>query len=283
MYTCLLQVSDSESIARAVTAAWPRQALAVTLANWELATKTSCLLGRLSLTMHSSGAETPIDPAAGSLLLLSNLVSKASCSVQQPLPDEAMDAWQHAPWPTGDTDLLCMGMVLAADPALQSFVTKLGSPQDSAQSQSAGKLQQSVTAAATLLLELALCASDALAPTTAGDGGEESPRSGQIQGLHPAVVSALAVRVFQLSNGNPAAAIAFLVAAVLPEWELDLPRAQPAEMGIVHQGSSGLADGQVSNSDGELSPSVLANRARQRSYRKRARSPSRSESNGVIF
>ncbi|KAL3148134.1 hypothetical protein ABBQ38_014415 [Trebouxia sp. C0009 RCD-2024] len=274
-----LQVNDSKSIARAVAAAWPRQALALTLAHWELATKTSCMLGRLSPTMPSNGVEAPINPAAGSLLLLSSLVSKASCSVQQPLPDQAMDAWQHAPWPTGDTDLLCMGMVLAADPALQSFVLKMGSQQDSSQSQAAGKLQQMVIAAATLLSELAVCASDALTPMTVDEDGtgEESPRSGQSQGLHPAVVSALAVRVFQLSNGNPTAAMAFLVASVLPEWELDLPpRAQPAEAGLVHQGTFGVADGQVPNSDGDMSPSVLANRARQRSYRKRARSPSRS-------
>lgn len=279
-----LQVNDSKSIARAVAAAWPRQALALTLAHWELATKTSCMLGRLSPTMPSNGVEAPINPAAGSLLLLSSLVSKASCSVQQPLPDQAMDAWQHAPWPTGDTDLLCMGMVLAADPALQSFVLKMGSQQDSSQSQAAGKLQQMVIAAATLLSELAVCASDALTPMTVDEDGtgEESPRSGQSQGLHPAVVSALAVRVFQLSNGNPTAAMAFLVASVLPEWELDLPpRAQPAEAGLVHQGTFGVADGQVPNSDGDMSPSVLANRARQRSYRKRARSPSRSATNGV--
>lgn len=279
-----LQVSNSKSIARAVAAALPRQALALTLAHWELATKTSCMLGCLSPTMHSNGVEAPIDPAAGSLLLLSSLVSKASCSVQQPLPDQAMDAWQHALWPTGDTELLCMGMVLAADPALQSFAIKLGAQQDSSQSQSAGKLQQSVIAAATLLSELAMCVSDALTPTTVGEDGTggESPRSGQSQGLHPAVVSALAVRIFQLSNGNPTAAMAFLVASVLPEWELDLPpRAQPAEAGLVYQGSFGLADGQVPNSDGDLSPSVLANRARQRFYRKRARSPSRSVTNGV--
>lgn len=285
MRACV-QVTDNESIARAVAAAQPRQALALTLAHWELVTKTSCMLGRLSPTMHCNGAESAIDPAAGSLLLLSSLVSKASCSVQQPLPDQAMDAWQHAPWPTGDTDLLCMGMVLAADPALHSFVPKLASQQDGGPSQSAGKLQQSVTAAATLLSELAVCASDALAPATAGDdgGGEQSPRAGQSQGLHPAVVSALAVRVFQLSNGNPTAAMAFLVASVLPEWELDLPtRAQQGEVGLVQQGSFGLADGQVSASDGDLSPSALANRARQRSYRKRARSRSRSVTSGVTL
>ncbi len=50
-----------------------------------------------------------------------------------------------------------------------------------------------------------------------------------------------------------------------------------------HLTSSGLADGQVSGSDGDLSPSALANRARQRSYRKRARSPSRSVTIGVTL
>ena len=261
-------MTDGDSIPRAVAAAWPRQALALTLAHWEVATKTSCMLGRLSPTL----GEVTINPAAGSLVMLSSLVSKSSCCVQQPLPDEAMDAWQHAPWPTGDTDLLCMGMVLAADQPLQGLVDKLGSQQDSVPSQGPGKLQQAVTAAATLLSELAMCACDALAPAAAADdeGGEDSPRPAQSQGLHPAVVGALSVRVFQLSDGNPVAAMAFLVASVLPEWELDLPRGQLAEGSPV-----GMADGQVSGSDGELSPSALAQRARQRSYRKRARSPTR--------
>lgn len=214
-----------------------------------------------------------INPAAGSLLMLSSLVSKANCCVQQPLPDQAMDAWQHAPWPTGDTDLLCMGMVLAADQMLQGFVDTLGAQQDGGQSQSPGKLQQAVTAAATLLSELAGCAFDALPPATAADdgGGEESPRSTQAQGLHPAVVGALAVRVFQLSNGNSTAAMAFLVASVLPEWELDLPRAQGGKASPVDVG-----EGHLSGSNDGLSPSASAQRARQRSYRKRARSLTRS-------
>lgn len=261
-----LQVTNDNSIHRAVAAASPRQALALTLAHWELTTKTSCMLGRLTPTM---GGAT-INPAAGSLLMLSSLVSKASCCVQQPLPDQAMDAWQHAPWPTGDTDLLSMGMVLAADQMLQGFVDMMAAQQDIGQSQSPSKLQQAVTAAATLLSELAGC--DALPPATAGDdeGGEQSPRSTQAQGLHPAVVGALAVRVFQLSNGNPTAAMAFLVASVLPEWELDLPRAQQGEAS-----PEGVAKGQGSGSSEGLSPSS-APRARPRSYRKRARSLTRS-------
>ena len=270
-----LQVTDDDSISRAVAAARPRQALALTLAHWELATKTSCTLGRLSPTM----GDTPLNPAAGSLLMLSSLVSKASCCVHQPLPDQAMDAWQHAPWPTGDTDLLCMGLVLAADPALQSFVDKLGAQQESnAQSQTQGKLQQAVTAAATLLSEVAGCAYNALPPAmaTEDEGGEESPRSAQSEGLHPAVVGSLAVRAFQLSDGNPTAAMAFLVASVLPEWELDLPRAQ--------QGEASPAKGQANGSDGDMSPAAAsARRARQRSYRKRARSVTRCAPYGVTY
>ena len=264
-----LQVTDTDSIHRAAAAARPRQALALTLAHWELTTKTSCTLGCLSPTM----GDAIINPAAGSLLMLSSLVSKASCCVQQPLPDQAMDAWQHLPWPTGDIDLLCMGLVLAADQMLQGFVDRLGAQQDSGQSQSLGKLQQAVTAAATLLSELAGCAFDALPPATAADdeGGVQSPRSTQSQGLHPAVVGSLAVRVFQLSDGNSTAAMAFLVASVLPEWELDLPRAQQGEASLVNMG-----DGQVAGSNEDVSPSSSARRARQRSYRKRARSLSRS-------
>ena len=224
--------------------------------------------------------DATINPAAGSLLMLSSLVSKAGCCVQQPLPDQAMDAWQHLPWPTGDTDLLCMGLILAADQMLHIFVDKSGAHQDSGQSQSHGKLQQAVTAAATLLSELAGCASDALQPATVTDdeGGEQSPRSTQSQGLHPAVVGALAVRVFQLSNGNPTAAMAFLVASVLPEWELDLPRAQQGEASLVN-----VADGQVPGSNEDVSPATSARRARQRSYRKRARSLTRSVPHKVIL
>ena len=271
-----LQVTNDDSIRGAVAAARPRQALALTLAHWELTTKTSCMLVRLSPTT----GDTTVNPAAGSLLMLSSLVSKTSCCVQQPLPDQAMDAWQHAPWPTGDTDLLCMGMVLAADQVLQAFVDKLGAQQDSGQSQSPGRLQQSVTAAATLLSELAGCASDALPPAAAADdeGGDQSPRSTQAQGLHPAVVGALAVRAFQLSDGNPTAAMAFLVASVLPEWELDLPRAQEGTASPVVVG-----EGQLSGSNHGLSPSASAQRARQRSYRKRARSLTRLVLNGVTL
>lgn len=266
-----LQVTDDDSIHRAVAAARPRQALALTLAHWELATKTSCTLGRLSPTV----GDAPMNPAAGSLLMLSSLVSKASCCVHQPLPDQVMDAWQHAPWPTGDTDLLCMGLVLAADHMLQSFVDKLGAQQDSAQSQTQGKLQQAVTAAATLLSDVAGCAYNALPPAmaTEDEGGEESPRSAQSQGLHPAAVGSLAVRAFQLSDGNPTAAMAFLMASVLPEWELDLPRPQ--------QGEASLPEGQATGSDEDMSPAASARRARQRSYRKRARSVTRLVHHGV--
>ena len=227
------------------------------------------MLGRLSPTL----GDATINPAAGSLLMLSSLVSKASCRVQQPLPDQAMDAWQHASWPTGDTDLLCMGMVLAADQMLQDFVDTLVAQQDLGQNQSPSKLQQAVSAAATLLSELAGCAFDALPPATAADdeGGEQSPRSSQAQGLHPAVVGALAVRAFQLSDSNPTAAMAFLVASVLPEWELDLPRAQQGEAS-----PADVAMGQVSGSNEGLSPSASAQRPRQRSYQKRARSLPRS-------
>ena len=268
-----LQVTDDDSIGRAVAAARPRQALALTLAHWELATKTSCTLGRLSPTM----GDTPLNPAAGSLLMLSSMVSKASCCVHQPLHDQSMDAWQHAPWPTGDTDLLCMGLVLAADPLLQSFVDKLGAQQETAQSQTQGKLQQAVTAAAMLLSEVAGCAYNALPPAmaTEEEGGEETPCSAQSQGLHPAVVGSLAVRAFQLSDGNPTAAMALLVASVLPEWELDLPRAP--------QGEASPVEGQATGSDEDMSPAASARRARQRSYRKRARSVTRCVPIHAVF
>lgn len=275
MSDSFLQVAKESDIQKVVAAAWPRQALALTIADWELATKTPPILGSLPLTL----AQTAINPAAGSLLMLSNLVSKASCTVRHPLPDQAMDAWQHATWPTGDTDLLCMGLVLAADQQLQAFVDILASDQETNQGQQVGKLQHAVAAAASLLSQLAVCAAEAQAAVAAaGDsaGREQSPHLPQSQGLHPAVVGATAVRVYQISDGNPAAAMAILVASVLPEWELDLPRAQQAETRSLPEGPAILANGHPEGIEEEMSPSALATqRARQGSYRKRVRSPSR--------
>ena len=270
-----LQVAKEADIHRVVAAAWPRQALAMTIAHWELATNTTPIAGSRPQTL----GQNAINPAAGSLLRLSNLVSKASCTVHHPLPDQAMDAWQHATWPTGETSLLCMGLVLAAEPQLQAFVDTLASDQEMNQGQEGGKLQHAVAAAATLLSQLAVCAAEAQIAVVAADDKpdrEQSPRLAPSQGLHPAVVGSIAVRVYQISNGNPAAAMAFLAASVLPEWELELPRAQQTEAGSQRRGPSVLANGQLEGSDEEMSPSALATqRARQRSCRKRVRSSSR--------
>ena len=270
-----LQVSDNASIQRAVAYAGPRQAVALSIAHWELATKTASILGGLP----PSRGQASFSPAAGSLLLLSSLVSKASCTVRHPLPVQAMDAWQHATWPTGDSDLLCLAAVLAVEQLPQGLADK-ASDKNGSKGGPAGTHQQAVVAAAALLAQLDVSVSEALASAAAADNNSDdrqhSPGFVQSQGSHPAVIGAVAVRVFQLSTGNPNAAMAILVASVLPDWDYDLPEAHEVEAGMVQQGSAAIANGQMSDSEGELTPSALATRrARQRSYRKRARSASR--------
>jgi len=253
----LSQVADGVSIHRAVAAAHPRQALALTIAHWELTTNTTSLLGSLPATL----GQDSIPPTASSLLMLASLTSKAACTVEQPLPDQAMDTWQHAIWPTGD-----------------SFRKNGNQNADS----KPGKLQQAVSAAAALLTQLAVCASEALGLTAdVDDDEEEGEAQARFQGLHPAVVGAMATRVFQLSSGNIQAAMALLVASVLPEWELDHLRAghasnSPASNGPAFNGPAavGPPDGAVSDAEQGQSPSMRGKRAR--SYRKRRRSPSRS-------
>lgn len=272
------QVVDGESIQRAVSSAWPRQALALTMAHWELATKSTSLLGSLPAVLE----QTPVTPAASSLLMLASLTSKAACVVQQPLPDQAMDTWQHATWPTGDTELLCMSLVLAADQHLQSFADRFGKDQGLTPDHRAGKLQQAVSAAVMLLTQLAVCVSDALGAVTEADDekDDEGQRPTQSEGLHPAVVGAMATRVYQLSNGEPQAAMALLVASVLPEWELDFPEAGQAGNGPAQPGPQHLVNGELTGGAGERTPLALSKRAR--SYRKRARSPSRSVTSFVF-
>ena len=272
------QVVDGLSIHRAVAAAHPRQALALTIAHWELTTNTTSLLGCLPATL----GQDSISPTAGSLLMLASLTSKAACTVEQPLPDQAMDTWQHATWPTGDTELLCMALVLAADQRLQSFADSFRKNGNQNADSKPGKLQQAVSAAAALLTQLAVCASEALGLTAdVDDDEEEGEAQARFQGLHPAVVGAMATRVFQLSSGNIQAAMALLVASVLPEWELDRLRAghasnSPASNGPAFNGPAavGPPDGAVSDAEQGQSPSMRGKRAR--SYRKRRRSPSRS-------
>ena len=276
--SCFLfsQVVDGESVHRAVAAAHPRQALALTIAHWELTSNTTSLLGSLPATL----GQHSIPPTAGSLLMLASLTSKAACTVEQPLPDQAMDTWQHATWPTGDTELLCMALVMAADQRLQSFADSFADSFGKNGNQSAdskpGRLQQAVSAAAALLTQLAVCASEALGLTAADDDEEEGKPQARFQGLHPAVVGAMATRVFQLSSGLIQAAMALLVASVLPEWELDLLRAEHAGTGPAANGPAavGPPDGAFSGAEQGQSPSMRGKRAR--SYRKRRRSPSRS-------
>ena len=274
----LSQVADGVSIHRAVAAAHPRQALALTIAHWELTTNTTSFLGSLPATL----GQDSIPPTASSLLMLASLTSKAACTVEQPLPDQAMDTWQHATWPTGDTELLCMALVLAADQRLQSFADSFRKNGNQNADSKPGKLQQAVSAAAALLTQLAVCASEALGLTAdVDDDEEEGEAQARFQGLHPAVVGAMATRVFQLSSGNIQAAMALLVASVLPEWDLDHLRAghasnSPASNGPAFNGPAavGPADGAVSDAEQGQSPSMRGKRAR--SYRKRRRTPSRS-------
>jgi len=271
------QVVDGLSIHRAVAAAHPGQALALTIAHWELTTSTTSLLGSLPATL----GQDSISPTAGSLLMLASLTSKAACTVEQPLPDQAMDTWQHATWPTGDTELLCMALVLAADQSLQSFADSFDKNGNQSADSKPGKLQQAVSAAAALLTHV--CASEALGLTADvdDDDEEDSEIQARFQGLHPAVVGAMATRVFQLSSGKMQPAMALLVASVLPEWELDPLRAGHASNGPASSGPAfngpaavGPPDGALSDAEQGRSPSMREKRAR--SYRKRRRSPSRS-------
>ncbi len=276
----LSQVVDGESIQRAVAAAHPRQALALTIAHWELTTSTTSLLGCLPATL----GQDSIPFTAGSLLMLASLTSKAACTVEQPLPDQAMDTWQHATWPTGDTELLCMALVLAADQRLQSFADGFGKNGNLSADSKHGKLQQAVSAAAALLTQLAVCASEALGLTAdVDDDEEEGEPQARFQGLHPAVVGAMATRVFQLSSGKIQAAMALLVASVLPEWELDLLKAGHASTGPASNGPAavGPPDGAFLDAEQGQSPSMRGKRAR--SYRKRRRSPSRSAACFCLF
>lgn len=263
-------MASDASIQTAVAAAWPRQALALTIAHWELTTGSGSLLGSLSATLNHE----PITPTAGSLLMLANLTSKASCAVQQPLPDQAMDAWQHATWPTGDTELLCMSMVMAAEQHLQSIAGRFGKSQSSNPGQAAGKLQQAVSAAALLLTQMAVCVSEAMKSASDADTDDEVEgvrQKAQSEGLHPAVVGAMATRLYQLSDGNCQAAMVLLVASVLPEWELGLSESGQVGTSLKHNGPSGpiiVLDGEE-----EEVPATRVHTARQ--YRKRARSLSR--------
>ncbi len=268
----LLQVVDVSSIHRAVAAAHPRQALALTIAHWELTTNTTSLLGSLPATL----GQDSISPTAGSLLMLASLTSKAACTVEQPLPDQAMDTWQHATWPTGDTELMCMALVLAADQHLQSFADSFGKNANQSADSNPGKLQQAVSAAAALLTQLAVCASEALGLTADDDDEEDGEPQARFQGLHPAVVGAMATRVFQLSSGKIQAAIALLVASVLPEWELDLSKAGHAGAGPASNGPAAVGPPDRAFPDAEQGQSPSMQGKRARSYRKRRRLPSRS-------
>ena len=275
-------MKDAATIEKAVTGAHPRQALAMTIAHWELATKATSLLGSFPATLD----EQPVSAAAGSLLMLASLTSKGGCAVEQPLPDQAMDTWQHATWPTGDTKLLCMSMMLAADERLQAFANSFG--KSSAAGSGSGKLQQAVSAAATLLTHVTACVCEAMGPASGADeedGEDPSQQPTQFQGLHPAVVGSMATRVFQLSDGNPNAAMALLVAAVLPEGELGTGAGQDAagpSQAPRDASRRPSMDTQGEEEEG-LTPAAQAQRARARSYRKRARSPSRSVNPAGLF
>ena len=269
----LSQVVDGVSIDKAVASAHPRQALGLTIAHWELTTSTTSLLGSLPATL----GQDSIPPTAGSLLMLASLTSKAACTVEQPLPDQAMDTWQHATWPTGDTELLCMALVLAADQGLQSFADSFGKNENQSTDSKPGKLQWAVSAAAALLTELAVCASEALGLTADhGDDEDDSEPQARFQGLHPAVVGAMATRSFQLSSGNIQAAMALLVASVLPAWELDFLRAEHASAGPAHNGPAAAGPPDGAFSDAEQGQSLSMQRKMARFYRKRRRWPSRS-------
>ena len=260
-------MSDLASIQRAVGAARPKQALALTIAQWELITRCQPLLGTLPVDdLHGSHGQT-----AGSLLMLASLTSKAACAVHQPLPAQATDAWQHATWPVGDTDLLCMSLVLTAEPQLQALANQFSKEHEVEvpAEQSAGKLQWAVATAGLLLTQLAYSVCKAIDNTAEGEKVEDEEEERQPLGLHPAVVGSLASRVYHLSGGHPQAAMSVLVAAVLPEWQWEIPKAGRAEDAPMPQDSHAQMDGS------DVPVAAVPRPKMARSYRKRARSASK--------
>lgn len=233
-----LQVLGNAGVSSAVAGAWPRQALALTIAHWQLATHCTTLL---TLPTAQPGLEL-LTAEASSLLHLARMTSKAFAHILQPLPNQAMEAWQQAPWPVGSCQLLSMGMVTAADSLLQAYTTEYGqqalpsagvqphSAADSSQQaepnesmqQTAGRLQQIVIAASKLLAELAQAYRQFQASHAGADSDRStpdlSPGRSQPAKLPSLVVGAIATRAYQLSNGHAECALALLVAAALPEW-----------------------------------------------------------------
>lgn len=222
-----MQVLDTTSVNKAIAGAWPRQALALTIAHWQLATECTPVITPLT----SPPTFPSISPEASSLLHLAHLTSKAFAIVHQPLPSQAMAAWQHATWPVGSCELLSMGMTAAADAPLQAFIAECNDPAAAAtvgtsqrpESQAA-PLQQSVIAASNLLSTLAQAQKQWQAAFVEADAADQrrspdfSPARSQSAKLPSGVVGAIATRGYQLSSGNANAALAILVAAALPEW-----------------------------------------------------------------
>lgn len=266
------QVMDAATIQSATSSTWPRQALALTIAHWELTTQAAPLLGPLPIPP----GQGPLSPAAASLLLLGSLTSKAACTVQQPLPAQAMDTWQHATWPVGDTELLCMSVVLAAESQLQAFAEQFGKGEMQGGQQAGGRLQQAVSAAGSLLMQLASTVCKAIESTTEMDKPDDEEEEQQPLGLHPAAVGSLAARAYQLSSGYPQAAMAFLVAAVLPEWQWEVTGAGQVEDGPAVQGTNRAAPIVLSDDEEDPQTTPVAALERARVYRKRDRSASRS-------
>ena len=141
--------------------------------------------------------------------------------------------------------------------------------------QAGGRLQQAVAAAGTLLMQLAGTVCKAIESTTELDKPDDEEEEQQPLGLHPAAVGSLAARVYQLSSGNSQAAMAFLVAAVLPEWQWEVTGAGQVEDGPAAQGTNRAAPIILSDDEEEPQTTPMAAPKRARVFRKRGRSASR--------
>lgn len=224
----LLQILDGASVTAATAGAGPRQALALTIAHWQLATQCTPLFTHFTPAATSQ----PISSEARSLLQLAHMTSKAFARVHQPLPSQAMEAWQRAIWPCGSCELLAMGMTVAADATLQAFIAehhqqpRLNTPASGVHPTVPGRLQQTVIAASHMLEGLAQAYGQFQAASIEADAAADmlspdlGPAESQLHAarLQPTIVGAIATRGFQLSNGNAETALAVLVAAAVPAW-----------------------------------------------------------------
>ena len=196
------------------------------------------------------------------------MTSKAFARVHQPLPSQAMEAWQHAIWPIGSCEVLAMGMTVAADAPLQAFIADhhqqaaLNMPGRRDDPTAPGRLHQAVIAATSMLhglahaygqFQAASTEADAAADMLSPDLGPADPPSHAAR-LHPGAVGAIATRGFQLSNGNAETALAILVAAAMPAWGDNKARLRSVVNSPPWKGFAPVANGHARPSSSKKRP-----------------------------